>query len=269
MTALPNPALQRFAASLTDEIVFAQVLIRRLACCYELRHVADRAHAETVLRQVPVVALRELAQSTAGGAFRPLKSAPNLNSGWRTLVSEDGELEAALNHLYPGALADWFAAQSNHPPVTHYREFTERQTGMYRITTMLNDGQVAQVARACCHPDFCLKQRLWTVPGLAGEGAAGKSLIPCLEPCAILLEFARKATRLNQEKNPPLTVAADELATLETSLETMIQHGQPAKREAEFDDAANPRRVRLLLEKIRALRAGAAAGAASEEFEEK
>jgi len=265
MTALSNPALQKFSASLADEIVFAQVLIRRQARGYELRHVADRAQTGTTLRQIPIAALRELAQSTAGGLFRPLKSAPNLRSGWRTLVSEDVELEAALNHLYPAALADWFAARSEHPPVTQFREFTGRQTGMYRITTMLNDEQAAQVARACCHPDFCLKRRLWTAPGLAADAASGKSLIPCLEPCAVLLEFARKAMRLNQEKSLPLALAAEDLAALEASLETVIESGPAAKREADFNDTANPRRVRLLLEKVRTLLAGGPDGAAPEE----
>jgi hypothetical protein len=97
--------------------------------------------------------------------------------------------------LYPGAVADWFATQAAQPPVTSYREFTSRQTGMYRITTHLDDAAVAAVIHACCHKDFCLKRRLWTVEGAAPDAADAKSLIPCLEPCAILLEAARKAAR--------------------------------------------------------------------------
>ncbi len=109
------------------------------------------------------------------------------------MPANNTELEAALQHLYPGAITDWFAAQAQPAPVTHYREFTDRQTGMYRVTTMLSDEQAAVMARACCHRRFCLKRRLWTVGSLGPEASGEKSLIPCLEPCAILLEFARKA----------------------------------------------------------------------------
>ena len=120
---------------------------------------------------------------------------PNLRAGWLCRAASDAELEAALDQLYPGAIADWFAAHQPLPPVTHYRDFTARQSGMYRITTMLADAQAAQVTRVCCDARHCLKRRLWTAPGLAPDAADAKSLIPCLEPCAVMLEFARKAVR--------------------------------------------------------------------------
>jgi hypothetical protein len=84
MTALPNPALEKFVASFGDELLFAQVLIRRQGRAYSLRHVGDRKTPETELRVVAVPDLREVAQTAAAGAFRPLKSAPNLRLGWRT-----------------------------------------------------------------------------------------------------------------------------------------------------------------------------------------
>ena len=109
-------------------------------------------------------------------------------------------MEQALNQLYPGAIADWYAAQTQPVPVTNYREFTERQTGMYRIATLLDDQQAAAVIRAGCHRRCCLKRRHWLVAGLEPDPAAEKSLIPCLEPCAVLLELARQAVRLEQER---------------------------------------------------------------------
>jgi hypothetical protein len=80
--------------------------------------------------------------------------------------------------------------------VTDYRAFTERQTGMYRITTKLSDSDVAGVIRACCAKESCLKRRLWTISGLETDSPETKSIIPCLEPCAMLLESARTAARL-------------------------------------------------------------------------
>ena len=57
-------------------------------------------------------------------------------------------MDAALQQLYPGAIVDWFAAQTQPAPVTGYREFTERQSGIvigldtlcYRSWTQLANG---------------------------------------------------------------------------------------------------------------------------------
>jgi hypothetical protein len=190
-----NPALTAFLAAFDAETVFGQVLIRRAGKEFELRHVADRNTSNDALELVTVNGLRALAQFTVTVAFRPLKAAPNLRCGWRAQVPDQEALGLALNHLYPGAVADWFAARSDSPPITSYRQFTARQTGMYRITTMLSDGGIGDVIRACCNADSCLKRRLWSVEGLAPDGAEQKSAMPCLEPCAILLESARLLAR--------------------------------------------------------------------------
>ncbi len=191
-------ALKEFAAQIGNDLELAQVLIRRAGPGYELRHVEDREAARDSLRAIRLDEVRSLSQFTAAGVFRPLKSAPNLRRGWRLALTGDLELEAALSRLYPGALADWRAARAAHPPVTHYREYANRQSGMYRITAKLRDEQVAEVIRGVCDREHCLKRRCWTVAGLEPDPAVEKSLIPCLEPCAVLMEAARQAMRSSQ-----------------------------------------------------------------------
>jgi len=181
--------------------MLAQVLIQRRGVGYELRHIDDREASANSLRQLPLSEVRSLAQYNVAGEFRPLKSAPDLRSGWRLFLVNDAELETALNQLYPGALADWFAAQAAKPPVTNYREYTGRQSGMYRITTMLTDVQAAEVIGEVCDKSRCLKRRLWTVAGTPVDSLAAKSFIPCLEPCAVLMESARKALRAAQQED--------------------------------------------------------------------
>jgi sirohydrochlorin cobaltochelatase len=206
MSAVTNPALEAFRALIQDQLVWAQIIVRPCAGGYELRHVADRSRSGGELRVVPLSEVRRLVQFTSAGAFRPLKSAPDLPSGWRIKIGDATELLLVLDRLYPGSIADWHAAQSPNPPVTNYREFTDRQTGMYRITTKLSDTQAAQVISASCHNNLCLKRRLWCVPGLEPDAPSAKSAIPCLEPCAVLLEFARKAVRLEQDEKLNLAV---------------------------------------------------------------
>lgn len=249
ISAVSIPAIEALAARVDPELVFAQVLLRRMTQGFELRQVADQD--EPALTEVTLPELRDIAQSTERKQFRPLKSAPTLRGGWRLVAQDPAELNEALSHLYPGAVADWFAAQQSNPPVTHYREFTGRQTGMYRITTMLTDAQVAQTARAGCHARFCLKQRLWTVEGLAPDNPAEKSVLACLEPCAVLMEFARTAVRIEQREKIHLSLAADELESLLLSLEQVAEAKGVGTREADFSLPENPRRAQLLLEKLR------------------
>ena len=196
---MANPALAAFVSHLAGEEVLAQVILCRAGSGFELRHVADRQAAEAALRIVPTDELRALARLTAAGEFRPLKSAPNLRSGWRAVVKDASGLGFALDQLYPGAVADWFAACGEAPPVTSFRQFTLRQSGIYRITTTLDDALGARVIRECCDAARCLKRRLWSIAGLAADPASGKSIIPCLEPCAVLLDRAREAVRREPE----------------------------------------------------------------------
>ena len=200
MSKFENPALKEFTAHIGDDLALAQVFIRRAGTGYELRHATDCEAAANTLREIKLVEARKLAQYTVTGEFRPLKSAPTLPRGWRLSVTDIAGLEAALDMLYPGAVADWFAARAQKPPVTNYRDYTNRQSGMYRVTAMLTDAQAGDVVREVCAPDACLKRRLWTVTGLDPDAPESKSIIPCLEPCAVLLEAARKAFRAGQKE---------------------------------------------------------------------
>lgn len=245
-----------FAARIGEATHLAQVTIRRNAAGFELRHVDDDSASRASLRPVDALELRHLSQFTSTRFFRPLKSSPDLPSGWRLDAPDVLALEFALNQLYPGAVADWYVAQENPGAVTHYRKYTERQTGMYRVTALLSDASAREVVQACCDARFCLKQRLWTVDGLAAESSGSKSQIPCLEPCPVLMEFARKAARIDQEGALSRGLRPDEVQSLQALLD---QAGRlpSAARQADFSDPLNPRRLQLLRLRIAAPAAAA------------
>ncbi|EEF58175.1 DR2241 family protein [Pedosphaera parvula] len=253
MADLENPALKHFIAQIGTELVFAQVLIRRSDGNYHLRHVEDREQLAESLRELRLPEVRSWAQHTEAGAFRPLKSAPNLKRGWRLVVADAEGLGMALDAFYPGAIADWHAVRAGNPSVTDFREFTGRQSGMYRITAMLNDAQAGRVIEACCNRKFCLKQRLWTVAGLGADSVETKSLIPCLEPCAVFMEFARKAMRMEQQEKLRWDLAPDEVKTLEAVLKEGVNQTDASLREGDVGAANNPRRIQLVLEKLKPL----------------
>jgi hypothetical protein len=252
MSLPENSALKTFIARIGDALVFAQIFIRRTNRGYELRHVDDRERDSATLRSISPNETRAISQFTTTGAFRPLKSAPNLQSGWKLEITSDADLEFALNQFYPNAIADRFAADSDSPPITDFRPFVSRQTGMYRVAAMLVDEQASHAIRACCNCKFCLKQRLWTVDGLPTDLPQEKSLIPCLEPCALLLELARKAMRIEQQNKIQLAIAPDDLTSVIAGLELALTTSAAGAREADFNAAENSRRLQLTLEKLRA-----------------
>jgi hypothetical protein len=241
-----NPALNAFVDRFATEQVFGQALVSRSGAGFELRHVEDRSVEG--LKRCSLKELRALAQFTTAGAFRPMKSAPTLRRGWQWVAPNSSALAEGLDTLYPGALADWFAADQPESSVTDFRAFMDRQTGMYRTAAMLSDPQAARVTAACCAPSLCLKRRLWTVPGLEPDAPGGKSLIPCLEACALFLEFARKAMRIEQEEGISLVVAPSDLATIRAAL--VAAAGMAASREGDVASAENPRRALLALAKL-------------------
>lgn len=244
------PTFGAYIAQIDRAATFAQVAIIPRGAAYELRHVDDREEAPFNLRQVTVSDLRELAKFTAHGAFRPLKSAPNLQAGWRCEAANSTQVESALNRVYPGAAADWRAAQTTPRPVTGYRDFTNRQTGMYRNTRKLTDGQVATVVQAVCHSRFCLKQRLWPAPQLPEDAIESKSLIACLEPCALLLECARTTFRMEQKDKLTLSLSPDDAETVQAALRRALDRPADDAREADFSSPHNPRRIELALQRI-------------------
>lgn len=247
-----HPALKALLTEFPTGTDVGQVRLSVHPSACELRHVADADKPESDLRLLTIHELRELAQFTAEGQFRPLKSAPTLKTGWRAVASTAADLDLALGHLYPGALADWFAMRSPEPPVTGYREFINRQTGMYRIAQTLSDSRAAAVTRAMCHPRHCLKQRAWQAGDLAPDANAGSGLLPCLEPCALLLELARRIGRMDKEPVITWQCPPSELETLKAALKTALTLGGQA-RTADFSQPANPQRVQLLIDKLEQL----------------
>ena len=197
-TTTDNPWLNFFVSARWGEVTVAQILVKRTPGGFELRHIDDAKEEVGKLKAMRPIDARKIANFNAAGEYRPLKSTPDLPRGWMIRANSPPELEEALNHFYPNVLADRFALNQKPPPITGYREFTARQTGMYRITTFLSDADLGRVISGLCATK-CLKQRLWTSGAIPTDPPEKKSAIPCLEPCAILLEAARKEVRALQQ----------------------------------------------------------------------
>lgn len=190
-----HPAVHEFLGAFPSGTVVGEVSVRPAGTGWELRHVADAHLPGEHLRPIAREHLRALAESTASGVFRPLKSAPSLASGWRCEVGTPAELGRALDDLYPTALSDWSAHRHGTASSIAAREFLARQTGRYGRVRGLGDEEIREVAGACCDSRLCLRRPQWRGGSHPVAVGAGGLEIPCLEPCAVFLELAGHAAR--------------------------------------------------------------------------
>jgi sirohydrochlorin cobaltochelatase len=177
---------------------------------FTLRHARDAGREELEFFRDPRAA-REVARFDERGEYRPLKSAMNLRRGW---VLEAGSLEGmelALEFFYPAALGLCFAWLRGNLAPTPLRETLGRQSGMYRVTQLLDDDQALGLIGERCGAG-CLRTVLWdlssgsTVTSLPAERRTMDGFpsdrIPllCREACNLLVADARPIAKENLPK---------------------------------------------------------------------
>ena len=156
----------------------------------------------------------EIVRFDDAGSYRPLKTAPNLRHGWRLVLSDITALRIALDLFYPGRLAAFLAWEQSALIATPLRATLERQTGMYRASAKISDGDADTLVGNFCRSDGgCLRTILWNrdekgavastrLPSekfdpqhdQTGSGAAVVPLL-CQEACNLLVAEARKTVR--------------------------------------------------------------------------
>jgi sirohydrochlorin cobaltochelatase len=152
-------------------------------------------------------AARGLSNLDDRGAYRPLKTAPNLRHGWALIVSGVDALRHALDYFYPAMLGIWRSHELGALSPVPLRETLERQTGMYAVTKKISDGQAfAMVANFCRTDGGCLKRILWplapgvpipSIPPAKTDASASADELPllCHEACNLLVARAREVVK--------------------------------------------------------------------------
>lgn len=171
-----------------------QIAIDGLVLC----HAEDVERADLTVYHRPEDA-RDLAIFDDAGAYRPLKTAPNLRHSWQLRLATLDELRVALDFFYPAAIGTWLAHQRGEILPVSLRETLGRQTGMYRVTQLITDAQAEEVIRTTC-AEGCLRRRLWTL----NEAAPGRHIesltVLCAEACNLLVAACRPLARQNLPK---------------------------------------------------------------------
>ncbi len=174
-----------------------QIQIRPVGEGFHLCHIED-VHCEDLERFRDPDAAPSLALTDDAGAYRPLKTAPNLRHGWRLEVASLRDLRLALDFFYPAALGNWRARLVQKLQPVPFRATVNRQTGMYRITGKITDEQAEELVGLVCRKG-CLRNILWSV---SPETPSPSPTLPdkeipllCGEGCNLLVAAARKIVK--------------------------------------------------------------------------
>jgi sirohydrochlorin cobaltochelatase len=117
-----------------------------------------------------------LARFDDAGNYRPLKTAPNLQHGWRLVLPDRRALGIALDLFYPGRLAAFAAWETGTLEPTPLRDTLDRQTGMYRSAAKISDSEANTLVGNFCRSDGgCLRTILWKRDR---EGTLASTLLP-------------------------------------------------------------------------------------------
>ncbi len=158
-----------------------------------------------------------LAKFNDAGHYRPLRTSPDLQHGWRLEVSNISELRAALDRFYPGRLNILLAFEKNMLTTTPLRATLERQSGMYRVAAKISDAQSDELVGRFCRSrkgaPGCLRTILWKRDASGATASTqlppakfnpdhdqtgrGESVMPllCQEPCNLLVAAAREIVK--------------------------------------------------------------------------
>lgn len=222
---------------------------------YEIRHVADAdVDADELDCYTDPLDLRELVKHDERGRYRPLKTAPSLQTGWLLTDLDQREVfEAVDDVIYPATVVNWNLERQGDLDVTHWEETIGRQSGIYGVVKTWNRGEghehVNWVAEACCDDSQCLKRREWQYneeTDLDVDG--GDGVFPCREPCSLVISASRKWTRLEgeQTKTYEFDLTESEKEQVEAIIDAVADGRVDEIREADIYQGANRYRTRFL-----------------------
>ncbi|SFL10413.1 hypothetical protein SAMN04487950_2469 [Halogranum rubrum] len=222
---------------------------------YEIRHEDDaNTPTDELETYTDPLDIRELVKYDERGQYRPLKTAPTLQTGWvLTDLDQRQVFDAVDDVVYPATVVNWNLERHGELDVNHWEETIERQSGIYGVIETWNRGDghehVDWVAESCCDDSQCLKRREWEYDEeteLDADGGDGE--FPCREPCSLVIAASRKWTRLEGEETQTyeFELTESEKEQIEDIIDAVADGRADDIREADIYEGANRYRTRFL-----------------------
>jgi hypothetical protein len=220
---------------------------------YEIRHVDDSdADADALTTHTDPFDARDIGTLDAKGRYRPLRTAPSLDSGWIFSELTASEVYDAVEAFYPATVVNWHREQRGELDIDHWRDEQDRQSGIYNLITVLPDEAVEWAAAACCDDSQCLKRREWQLSEdepLDVDG--GDGVFPCREPCSMVVAAGREWAKLERDETQTyeFELTPSEKEQIEEIIDAVADDEIDEIREADIGNGANRWRARYLREK--------------------
>ena len=134
--------------------------------------------------------LREWARTDALGRYRPLSGAGSLRADWHVRLETLTGLSEALDAIYPLAEAHAAAWETGTLAISDLDSVLRRQTGRYAIAANLGERNRRIAAQVLC--GRCVRVPVWD-DGPVPPASPEETMIPCPEPCSVLVSLCREA----------------------------------------------------------------------------
>ncbi len=117
--------------------------------------------------------------------FRPLPTSTDLPAGWHVDLAQPEDVQAVIETIYPGLIADWAAQTRGTLQIEKLATVDKRQDGIFKDIHKLPRNIIEQAINEVCGK--CVRQPMWRQNArLSGGG------LPCRSACNFWLSTARK-----------------------------------------------------------------------------
>ncbi len=162
------------------------------------------------LRELPpdAEAIRRYVRSDAAGRYRPLSGSRGLPPGWFVPLGGGLTADDVIEAVYPLALVHRQQAADGTLRIVPLDAVLDRQSGRYESARRLSDRGRRIAREVLCRG--CVRTPAWplssTEPPAPCAVRPGPGVIPCPEPCSVLVALAREAAAWEQDPPAPAPI---------------------------------------------------------------
>lgn len=153
--------------------------------------------------EADAVRIRALARVAADGRYRPLSGARTLARDWHCRPATLEALSAMLDVVYPLAECHIAAWAEGRLHIVSLDQVLGRQSGRYAVAAALSEpGRRAAASVLCAR---CVRVPVWEDAAVTASEPE-ETIIPCPEPCSVLVSLCREAALWEAERPRPAPV---------------------------------------------------------------
>ena len=180
-----------------DTFAFGELTIEPIGTGWTIRGPVSSAQSQAI--DASAGGLRQWIRFDASGRYRPLTGARSLAADRSAEARDDAALVAALETIYPLSTRHITQAAEGTLQPRSLDSVLARQSGRYETAAGLSEA-----GRHAAVDVLCVRTPVWEGAALPAHTC---SIIPCPEPCSVMVSFCREVA--SWEEVPPRPVPPD------------------------------------------------------------